>query len=230
MILSCKNVTLGYDGRAVVSGVDFTVEAGDRLCVVGENGSGKSTLVKGMLGLLKPMSGMFEYAGRCRAGYMPQHTAARRDFPASVREVVMSGLAGGLRPFYTKSDREKAAACMDMAEISERARVSYRDLSGGQKRRVLLARALCAASGQDGDALLFLDEPEAGLDPGMTASMYELLLKLNAERGVTLVMITHDIGGALEFGTKILHLSDGGIFFGTPSQFGESGHGGRRHA
>ena len=113
VLLKCSGLSLGYDGREVVSGLDFEVSAGDYLCIVGENGSGKSTLMKTLLGLQPPLDGKITTGGgleRTQIGYLPQQTLVQRDFPASVREIVLSGCAGGmgLRPFYGKKEKEKA--------------------------------------------------------------------------------------------------------------------------
>ncbi|MBR5409405.1 MAG: ABC transporter ATP-binding protein [Clostridia bacterium] len=211
--LICKNLTLGYDGRAVSKNVSFTVNRGDYLCIVGENGAGKSTLVKALLGLNPPLSGTIEYrvSEKKRAiGYLPQHSDVQRDFPATVREIVLSGNVGkmGLRPFYTRQEKEDARFQMERLGILELQDRCYRDLSGGQKQRVLLARALCATK-----EMLLLDEPVAGLDPLVTNAMYELISRLNRE-GVTIIMVSHDIAAAVRYATHILHLGAEPVFFG----------------
>ncbi len=211
--LICKNLTLGYDGRAVSRNVSFTVNRGDYLCIVGENGAGKSTLVKALLGLNPPLSGTIEYRGgekKLTIGYLPQHSDVQRDFPATVREIVLSGNVGkmGLRPFYTRQEKEDARFQMERLGILELQDRCYRDLSGGQKQRVLLARALCATK-----EMLLLDEPVAGLDPLVTNAMYELISRLNRE-GVTIIMVSHDIAAAVRYATHILHLGAEPVFFG----------------
>ena len=157
-MLICRDVSLSYGGRAVVENVSFEVERGDYFCIVGENGSGKTTLMKGILGLLPLCGGSIEFQGvkRTEIGYLPQQTIVQRDFPASVREVVLSGRLNrcGLLPFYTRHDRACADENLERLGISSEAGKSYRDLSGGQQQRVLLARALCAA-----DKLLMLEVP-----------------------------------------------------------------------
>ena len=110
-LFSAKNLTLGYDGKAVAENLNFSVETGDYLCIIGENGSGKSTLIKTLLGLAKPLSGEIgrsEAFSPRRIGYMPQQTPLQQDFPASVREVILSGCLGGkgFWSFYTKTDRQ----------------------------------------------------------------------------------------------------------------------------
>ena len=161
--LVCRGLTLGYEGKTVLEGLDFSVEAGDYLCIVGENGSGKSTLMKTLLGLIPPLAGEIVFGeglGKNSIGYLPQQELSRRDFPASVREVVQSGCVAGApyRPFYTKAQKMRAADSMARMGISDIADESFCRLSGGQKQRALLARALCAA-----DKMLLLDEPVSGL-------------------------------------------------------------------
>ena len=161
----CRDATLGYEWSAVVESLDFKVCEGDYLCILGENGSGKSTLIKTLLGLHGTMSGSIEWGSGFTSrdiGYLPQQTPIQRDFPASVREVVLSGCLSkmGRRFFYGKEEKKKAAEMLERFGISELADKCYRDLSGGQQQRVLLARALCATS-----KMLLLDEPVTGLDP-----------------------------------------------------------------
>ena len=216
--LICKDLCCGYENTAVVSNVNFSVSAGDYLCIVGENGSGKSTLVKTLLGLVKPISGSIETGDglkRNEVGYLPQQTDVQRDFPALVWEVVLSGcLSGmGMRPFYNREEKELARSNIEKMGLKGFEKRCYRELSGGQQQRVLLARALCATR-----KLLLLDEPVSGLDPKVTLEMYELIAKLNAEDNVTIIMISHDINAALKYATHILHVSDN-VFFGTREEY-----------
>ncbi|MBQ9015531.1 MAG: metal ABC transporter ATP-binding protein [Firmicutes bacterium] len=224
-LLQADNLAVGYDSTPVVRGISFAVEAGDYLCIVGENGSGKTTLMKTLLGLQDPIEGRIirgENLGKDEIGYLPQQTQIQKDFPASVREVVLSGCQAkaGFRPFYNRQEKETAARNMERMGIAELADRCYRDLSGGQQQRVLLARALCAA-----EKILLLDEPVSGLDPKVTAEMYALIRQLN-EDGVTILMISHDIDEALGFATHILHVSDH-VFFGTREAFLSSEEGRR---
>ena len=219
--LTCHNLALGYEGIEIISDLSFHVSAGDYLCIVGENGSGKSTLMKTLLGLKKPMRGSIETSDgltRREVGYLPQQTVVQKDFPASVREIVISGFEGqcGLRPFYTREEKRRAAENMEKMGIGDLSRRCYRELSGGQQQRVLLARALCATR-----KMLLLDEPVAGLDPKVTGDMYRLIERINREDGITIIMISHDIDAALKYATHILHIGDK-IFFGTRKQFVES--------
>ena len=222
--LTCQDLSLGYEGREILGHLSFSVNAGDYLCIVGENGSGKSTLMKAILGLHTPLSGEI-VAGdglkRSEIGYLPQQSAVQRDFPASVREIVLSGCQGrcGLRPFYNRAEKRLAADNMEKLGLTPLARRCYRELSGGQQQRVLLARALCATR-----KLLLLDEPVSGLDPIVTAELYRLIAELNAKDGITVIMISHDISAALRYATHILHIGDR-IFFGTRTAYLRGGPG-----
>lgn len=218
-LIECKNLTAGYEGMPVVKDLSFNVAAGDYLCIVGENGSGKSTLMKTILGLRSALSGEIIFGDglkQTEIGYLPQQTAAQKDFPATVREVVLSGCLGrkGLSPFYSKADKKLCDDNIELLSITGIAHRSYRNLSGGQQQRVLLARALCATG-----KLLLLDEPVSGLDPMVTAEMYEIISRLNREQGITIIMISHDLQGALKYGTKILHMESGAYFFGTTAEY-----------
>lgn len=215
--LSCHNLCLGYDGHEIVHNLNFEVEKGEYLCIVGENGSGKSTLMKTILGLHAPLGGKIKIGdGTNRSiGYLPQQTVIQRDFPASVWEIVLSGCQGrsGLRPFYSKSDKELARNNIKRLRLEKLTKRCYRELSGGQQQRVLLARALCAAKD-----ILLLDEPVAGLDPRVTAEMYELIGELNKRDKMTIIMISHDIQAAIKYADKILHISEN-VFFGTKEEY-----------
>ena len=218
-LIVCRDVSLGYEGRSVLSGLNLTISKGDYLCVVGDNGSGKSTLMRGLLGLLQPQIGHIEHAPALRhgaIGYLPQQTRAQRDFPATVYEVVLSGCLNqkGLRFFYTAA--QKSAALMNMGKLGilELKDQSYRDLSGGQQQRVLLARALCAAK-----SLLILDEPITGLDPAAAQDLYKTLAYLNEKEGMAIVMVTHDLKAALKSARTVLHIGRSSYFLGTVKDY-----------
>lgn len=216
----CDNLTLGYENTQLLTGLSFQVNAGDYLCIVGENGSGKSTLVRTLLGLQPPAGGTIRFSDGLSAreiGYLPQQTEVQRDFPASVREIVLSGCQSrmGLRPFYQKEERALAESNMEKLGIQTLAERCYRELSGGQQQRVLLARALCATR-----KLLLLDEPVSGLDPFATNEMYHLIAGLNDE-GISIIMVSHDIDAALRYASHILHIG-GSTFFGTAADYAAS--------
>jgi zinc transport system ATP-binding protein len=222
LLIVCKDVSFRYEGQLAVSGITCAVEEGDYLCIVGENGSGKSTLVRGMLGLLKPSEGSIAFAPTLRpfdVGYLPQQSTIQRGFPASVREVVLSGRLGrlGLSPLYTRRDRAAAHGALDLLGISGLAKAGFSELSGGQQQRVLLARALCAAD--DGLKILILDEPMNGLDPHVKQEMYACITGLNERQGIAVVMVTHDVQTAVKFARHILVLNGRQEFFGTAHDF-----------
>ena len=210
--LKCENLKLGYNSKVVAENISFEVNKGDYLCIVGENGSGKSTLMKTLLHLIKPLSGTIETGDGVLAdeiGYLPQQTEVQRDFPASVKEIVLSGCQSrcGRRPFYNKAEKQLALDAMDKMGISNLAKKCYRELSGGQQQRTLLARALCATQ-----KMLLLDEPVTGLDPIATEEMYSLIKNLN-DNGITIIMISHDVDAALKYATHVLHIGKE-VFFG----------------
>ena len=223
VLFECKNLCLGYEGKTVAENLNFLVKKGDYLCIIGENGSGKSTLIKTLLGLEKPVSGSIQGAvSGGRIGYMPQTNILRQDFPASVREIVLSGVLGskGFFGFYSKKDIATARENMDKLGIRNLENKRFRHLSGGQRQRVLLARALTAAK----DVLL-LDEPCAGLDTKTQHELYMLIKKLNDE-GVAIIMVTHDIDSAEEYAKQILCLGCGS-FFGTREEYIKHTKGGK---
>ncbi|MBE5830594.1 MAG: ABC transporter ATP-binding protein [Butyrivibrio sp.] len=216
-LITASDVSLGYDNHAIVKELNFEVNSGNYLCIVGENGSGKSTLMKTLLGLRSPLSGQIHFGDGLKAneiGYLPQQTVIQKDFPATVREIVLSGCQGrcGLRPFYNRQEKELADKNIERMGITGLKNRPYRELSGGQQQRVLLARALCATQ-----KVLLLDEPVAGLDPNVTAGMYALIEKLNME-GITIIMISHDISAAIRYASHILHIGDR-LFFGSKEEY-----------
>jgi len=218
--ITVRDLSLGYDAHAIVEGLNFAVNAGDYLCIVGENGSGKTTLMKTLLHLQEPVGGQIligDGLKKNEIGYLPQQTVVQRDFPASVREIVLSGCQGrcGIRPFYNKEEKHLAEENMQRMGIIGLASRCYRELSGGQQQRVLLARALCATR-----KVLLLDEPVSGLDPKVTAEMYSLIEGLNKE-GITIIMISHDIAAAVRYATHILHIG-ARIFYGTRDKYLQS--------
>lgn len=217
-LISARGLALAYDGIPVATGIDFSVGEGDYLCIVGENGSGKSTLLKAILGLHPIHEGTLTISPEARRdgiGYLPQHTPAQRDFPASVKEIVRSGCLRrvGLFPHLRREDKELAQAAMVRMGIEGLSGRCYRELSGGQQQRVLLARAFCAT----GSAIL-LDEPIAGLDPLAMTEMYHMIAEMNRE-GTAVVMVSHDVSAAVSYASHILHISKTTTFFGTTEAY-----------
>ena len=221
-LLICENITLGYGSRVLAEHLSFSVEPGEYLCILGENGSGKTTLLKVLLGLRPPLSGSVRWQEGGPLGYLPQQVGLRQDFPASVEEIVLSGCLAerGLRPFYSRAQKRLAADWLERLGVAELAGRCYRELSGGQQRRVLLARALCA-----GKKALLLDEPAAGLDREAADEMYRLLAELNGT-GRTILMITHDPDPVLSNAHKVLRLGRKPFFGSREAYLRECAEGG----
>ena len=218
-LITCDKLSPSYNLQPIIESLSFTVSKGDYLCVVGENGAGKSTLIKGLLGLIKPSAGKISFSDglvQSNIGYLPQQNEIQKDFPASVYEVVISGTLNkcGIIPFYNKKQKEKANLNIKLLGIEDIKTKCYQDLSGGQQQRVLLARALSAA-----DSLILLDEPMSGLDPLVTKDLYDLIKHLNQHHNLSVIMVSHDIYGALENATHILHLEHNGIFYGSKDEY-----------
>ena len=222
--LRCENISVGYEDGIVVSDVSFELNRGDYVCIVGENGAGKSSLLKGILGLAKIQGGKLEYGdgmSRAEVGYLPQQKDYQKNFPATVKEVVMSGFLNkmGLRPYYNRAEKAKAMEILSDFGMADYVRASFGSLSGGQKQRVLLARAMCAT-----DKLLLLDEPTTGLDPVATEELYELLKRLNREKKTTILMVSHDLNKAVSDAGLILHVNkrSGCGYFGPADKYLDS--------
>ena len=225
LLLKCEHVDFGYENQDAVIDVSLEVSTGDYICIVGENGSGKSTLMKGILGLLKPTEGKIEISEELKKagiGYLPQQTAAQKDFPATVFEVVISGCLGkrGNRPFYSPKEKQTALSNLERLGIADLKKSCFRALSGGQKQRALIARALCAT-----DKLLILDEPITGLDPSAIQDFYNIIRKLNREEQVAILMVSNDMANIVRQAGKILHLQQKALFWGTVQDYLKSGIG-----
>ncbi|MGN1345828.1 MAG: metal ABC transporter ATP-binding protein [Eubacteriales bacterium] len=217
-LITARRVTLAFDGHTAAENVNFSLERGDYLCVVGENGSGKSTLLRAVTGEVKPAGGELILAPELRKegiGYLPQQSKIQRDFPASVREVVVSGCVhrDRLGMFWSPASRKRAAESMELLRVDGLADRSFGELSGGQRQRVLLARAMCAS-----DTLILLDEPVNGLDPDAAHEMYRAVRMLN-ERGCAVMMVSHDVSCALREAKHVLSMCRGHSFYGTVEQY-----------
>lgn len=216
----CQNLVIGYDGKAILKDINFSINEGDYLCIIGENGSGKSTLMRTLLHLQQPVSGTILLGDGLQSneiGYLPQQTAVQKDFPASVREIILSGCQNrcGLRPFYNRAEKRQAAEMMEKLQITHLSNRCYRELSGGQQQRVLLARALCATK-----KILLLDEPVSGLDSKVTEEMYQIIETLNRKDKITIVMITHNINDSVKYASHIMHIGKN-VFYGTKQEYDE---------
>lgn len=216
-IIQCDNVSISFNKLPVLSNLSFTVNEGDYLCILGENGSGKSTLIKCLLGLEIPDSGhiITEKSLFSHIGYLPQQSTVRKDFPATVFEVVLSGCLNDLerKLFYRKKHKEQVLAMLELFGISDIKNQSYKTLSGGQQQRVLLARAMCSTK-----RLLLLDEPVTGLDPLAADEFYKIMKEINTQKKITIIMVSHSISCAVSQANKILHLCDDSSYFFGPTE------------
>jgi zinc transport system ATP-binding protein len=193
-VVQMKNVTAGYGNIVALDNVSLSIPAGSFTGIIGPNGGGKTTLVKLILGLIEPWSGEVKVWNqkpqsiRSKIGYVPQMVHINRQFPISVRQVVLQGCLADKPLFfhqYSAIDKEKVEWSLDRLNISDLAERQIAQLSGGQWQRVLIARALVVDP-----VLLILDEPTNGLDSSASSKVYELLQELN--RKMTIVMVTHD--------------------------------------
>lgn len=216
-VITVDRLSAYYENREIFKDLSFKIDEGDYLCITGENGSGKTTLMRCILGFNVRHTGSVIMNGISmkEIGWLPQRTEAQKDFPASVREVIMSGFGSvGLTGFKRlKENRSKAEKNMELLEIGDLKNRSFRELSGGQQQKVLLCRALCAAN-----RVLLLDEPVTGLDSDAREELYSIIKKLNLS-GMTIIMITHDLERAIKEAGSVLHLSDNGYFFGTTEEY-----------
>ena len=207
--LEIHDLTVSYDRKPVLYGIDVTGEAGALVGVVGPNGAGKSTLIKTIMGIVPSNGGWVKVFGQpfdkavTRVGYVPQRESVDWDFPVSVMDVVLMGRYGhaGLLRRVGKRDREIARDCLEKVNMAPFASRQIGNLSGGQQQRVFLARALA----QESD-LYLMDEPFAGVDAATETAIVELLRELK-ERGKTLLIVHHDLATAREYFDKLLLLN-----------------------
>ena len=206
-MITLNNLTLKYDGNVVLQNVNFSVNEGDFICVVGENGTGKSTLIKSLVGLKSIDSGevIYENINRSDISYIAQQNNIKRNFPATVLEVVMQGLEGrkNLTPFYKKEEKALALNALKKLGIETVANKLINELSGGQQRRVLLARALISPK-----KLLIMDEPVASLDTAAAKEIYTITKNLCENEKMAAIVVLHDLGNAIKYATKILWIKD----------------------
>lgn len=219
--LECQQVEVGFARQSVLEDLTFRIHQGEVVALLGANGAGKSTLVKAALGLVPLRRGQIHLLGtplsRFRAsrrvGYVPQRLGAESGVPATVREVVSSGRLArrGMLRWPHKADRNAVITAMDTVDIGDLARRSVGTLSGGQQQRVLIARALAGEP-----ELLLLDEPTAGIDASSQRAFHEALATLK-QRGVTIVLVAHELGLLAPLITRVLVLAGGGIAFDGPA-------------
>ena len=219
-VVEFRSCDIGYDGRAVVHGLDLTISAGEVLGVLGANGSGKSTTIRGLLGLTPVLAGEIRLFGTprgqfrdwARVGYVPQQQTVVGGIPSTVAEVVGSGRLTGLRPWkrFGAADRAAVSEAIATVDLAGHEKTSMTALSGGQQRRVLIARAL--ATSPD---LLVLDEPTAGVDRDNQEALAVALGAL-ANRGTTIILITHELGPVEPLITRALVLRNGVVVHDGP--------------
>jgi len=220
-LIEFKNLTIGYEHKSIIKNINLEINEGDYVCIFGDNGVGKSTFLKTLLSLLSPLDGNIifdESLNKKMIGYLPQKMEVKSEFPASCLEVVLSGTVNrlGFRPFYGKKEKELAKKNMDLLGVTPLSQKPFRELSGGQQQRVLLARALCAM-----DKVLVLDEPFTGLDASTTAKLHEVLDKLNKEKKVTIIVVSHFMEDIVSHASKVVHLDKEEVFCGSPKEYEE---------
>ena len=217
-LLTVKNLVVSYANHRVLDKISFSISQNDLLCIVGPNGSGKSTLLKCLLSLIKPNSGSIKFEEPLtptKIGYMPQESKIDANFPASVYEIVSSAtLNQKYRPFLSREQKTQINNSLRTLGIYNLKRRAFGELSGGQRQKVLLARALCAT-----DKLLILDEPSNNLDYASKLDFYNILRQLNSERGLSIIMVTHDLDHNNLLGNKVLSLDKDNPFFGDTEEY-----------
>ena len=203
-LINCNDLSIGYGTDIVQSHISFKINQGDYVCVIGENGAGKSTLIKTILGLIKPLSGEIIISNILQnsIGYLPQQNDAQKNFPTTVFEVVLSGNQNNHKLFYSKHDKAKALETILNLGIGDLLKKSFNELSGGQRQKVLLARALCVSKD-----LLILDEPVTGLDINSQNEFYEMIHHINRMYATTIIMISHDNNAIQESISHVLKVS-----------------------
>jgi len=204
-----QDLSLGYDGRAVLEHVSFAIERGEFVALLGPNGAGKTTLLRSVLGLIPVLAGRIEFGFdrfTSPPGYVPQGEKLNPIFPLTVLDVVLMGTYGRLAPLHPVGRRQRqcAAACLDQVGLADLAGQPFWELSGGQQQRVLIARALAVEPG-----ILMLDEPTAGVDPDAAVSIMELIAQLNRDRGLTVVLVTHQLQIVRRLAHSVVWVEDG---------------------
>ncbi len=220
--LEFDHTWFSYDGAPVIEDVTFSVERGDFVAILGPNGSGKTTLLKLALGLLQPTRGSVRLFGRpphhfhewYRVGYVPQALeGVSGQFPATVEEVVAQGLYRGFDPLsiWRRSGKTAVLKALETVGVPELRRRRIGGLSVGQQQRAMVARALV----RDPE-MLVLDEPVAGVDVAGQEQFYALLRRLNHQHGITIVMVSHDIGAVMHEATTVACINRTIVFHGPP--------------
>ena len=211
-IITLDSLAIGYDGRAVLSGISLSIERGSFTAILGANGSGKSTLLKTLLGLQPPVAGKIEIAAPAVFGYVPQAIEFDPLFLLTGFEVALMGVYGRIHAghFVPQNERAFVRECLRATGAEAFARKKFSELSGGQKQRVLIARAL--ATKPD---LLVLDEPTAGVDVAATHSLLEFISQIHVEKKLTILLVTHDLPLVRKHAQQVIWLHQGNILRGT---------------
>lgn len=224
-IIKIENLTVGYGKTEAIKEVSFSIESGDYIGLAGPNGAGKTTLVKALFGLMPISAGRISLFGReagkfkdwQKIGYLPQKISNINPlFPANVFEVVISGLLSAKKypKIISKKDKNKVEKILTELKINNLKNKLLSELSGGQQQRVFLARSLVSEP-----QLLIFDEPSTALDPESRESFFDLVERLNRERGIAVILITHDIGYIGRFANKLLYLDKKQVYFGNFQDF-----------
>ena len=213
-LIRLRSAAFGYRGTKVLEGVSLDVEPGRTVGIIGPNGSGKTTLIRGLIGLIEPVSGTVERPAT-QVGYVPQREELDAAFPVTVEEVVHMGACGRLTRWgrLRPEDRDLAAQSLERVGLAHRARDLFAALSGGQRQRVLIARALMARP-----RVLLLDEPTSGIDVTAQRVVSELLLELRDHEQLAVLLVTHQLQVLRRIADVVLWVSDGRVVAGTPEE------------
>jgi zinc transport system ATP-binding protein len=227
-IIKIKNLSFSYDLSNVLDNVSFSVDRGDYVAIAGPNGAGKTTLVKAILNLLGDFSGEISifnednknFKDWYKIGYLSQKTNSFNPiFPATVSEVVSLGLIANKKypKIFDGEDKRKIESVLKELNIFDLKDKQISKISGGQQQRVFLARAMVSSP-----EILFLDEPSSALDPKMRQEFFDILNKLNKEKNITIILITHDTSSVANFSNKLLYVDKTLIFYGSYGDFCKS--------
>jgi ABC-type Mn2+/Zn2+ transport system ATPase subunit len=217
-LITLDNLSIGYTGQTVLSGISLSIARGSFTAILGANGSGKTTLLKTLLGLLPPVAGHVETTSAgmpVTFGYVPQATQFDPIYLLTAFEVALMGAYGRVHPgrFVPASERAFTRECLRATGAEEFARKRFAELSGGQKQRVLIARALTTRPD-----ILVLDEPTAGVDHATTHSVMEFISKIRRETTITVLLVTHDFAAVRRHAEQVMWLHEGQVFCGTVSE------------
>ena len=217
-LITLEDLSIGYNGRSVLSGISFSIARGSFTAIVGANGSGKTTLLKTVLRLLPPVSGRIESASAgvpLTFGYVPQATQFDPIYLLTAFEVALMGVYGRVRAghFVPSVERAFTRECLRAAGALELAPKRFAELSGGQKQRVLIARALTSRPD-----ILVLDEPTAGVDHAATQAVMEFISQFRKERKIAVLLVTHDFAAVRRHAEQIVWLHEGKVLYGTADE------------